>query len=299
MYYLVNVIVYDGDTIIDIPLFDWSNMQTVTVDYIGNNQEFQQCFFDIFIDWYNNGGRGLFVSGCAGIRALINQFICSPTWNNYSWDLHQQQIILHGYSEIPTTFQDFLDFLIQSHLPGTSYEDLNQSNLSESKFYQYIKENIDIRLVIDTYNNLFIRLIFNSQQHITLPRYLMAAIELPLIINYMQSEYLLFTTAKKSQTQNIQLIQQQSKPYFNTIPLYTATELSNQLESLDALFYKYDNDLSTYIPAFLANAESLEDAPEKYKACIFYNNVNIGCFGNEQEILTMQQVQAQISSSMQ
>ena len=168
------------------------------------------------------------------------------------------------------------------------------------KFVQiFVKNNQVVDYLSTTYNNLFIRLIFNSQQHITLPRYLMAAIELPLIINYMQSEYLLFTTAKKSQTQNIQLIQQQSKPYFNTIPLYTATELSNQLESLDALFYKYDNDLSTYIPAFLANAESLEDAPEKYKACIFYNNVNIGCFGNEQEILTMQQVQAQISSSMQ
>ena len=103
--------------VIDVPLFNWSDCTPFPhSSYDWHYSDFNTIMYDIFVygpDLDN------FVSPSGGVRAAFLSFLTPCEILGRSYDCHVHSMICHGYSGVPTTMQDFLEFLFMSAFPDS------------------------------------------------------------------------------------------------------------------------------------------------------------------------------------
>ena len=169
---------------------------------------------------------------------------------------------------------------------------------------KYLVETAEYEIVVSQSGIIYIRLKLKGQQAITFPHDFIAMLEMSTAFLYMQSGEIQYTTMSKTNVDNIK-IQNYSDNIEDSQTVYLLPEVLSSnpsiLENSPAMFYSYDNELSSYKPTFLyPEPSSTTEMCQRYEQLItFYSGTKIGVFGNELSVITGPEIRDMLQQMVQ
>lgn len=287
----------DYGIMIDIPLLKWNTQPLEPFEFNNNTLELMYAIFVEGVDSDDNWSP----SPGTAIREIIHNYIFPTSYINSDRWCHQNFTLVNGCSGVPTTFQDFFEFLLMSAFPQSNYFKRTDN---VHTLLKYLVETAEYELVVSQSGIIYIRLKLKGQQAITFPHDFIAMLEMSTAFLYMQSGEIQYTTMSKTNVDNIK-IQKYSDNIEDSQTVYLLPEVLSSnpsiLENSPAMFYSYDNELSSYKPTFLyPEPSSTTEMCQRYKQLItFYSGTKIGVFGNELSVFTGPEVRAMIQQMVQ